>query len=350
MTGEGGAAGPSSSAAAVAAGASKPERRSNALSKKRGRTMKMASHVMTLLGGAVVLASCTSEPREAREEPAAPVVDPGAAQEAQDALLAKRLDSYITECLNLLPERVIKSREVYLSWVNPDTGPTGQERDIRGLYRLPEGHERCIQALQKAGTTPSGIPQLDQAAQGFSEAVIQLTPVMQKACVYYETRAYQTDNWALAKSLHVQLMSSWARFDSTHAAFSNAVESAGDQLDMRELARLEKQGINLRYHVKSFMIASSRSFRLSANAAAPEFAASVQSLEKTAQDLTAYDLAHHNEGGLFYDTADFLNNVSAYVAAIKSAKISPAGGAPDLRPVIVSSYNKLVSSYNRNVR
>jgi hypothetical protein len=175
-----------------------------------------------------------------------------------DTQMTEKLNRYVSKCLNRFSEPVLRSRDRYLSWCAADTGPTGSERHIFGLYKVHGQPSDCAQAVAEAAVLPPSAPELQAAAQSYASALAKILPLLEQANIYYERKNYEDDGFAVGKSLHPQLIAAWTEFDGASKSLSSQVDTLQAEIDVRELARLEQMGKNLQYHIKNVMVISKR--------------------------------------------------------------------------------------------
>lgn len=115
----------------------------------------------------------------------------------------------VRTCLGLA-EITHDSRETYLSWANAATGPTGNERTIRGINDLREHAIACQNALHDH-PPPS---EASEAAKMLLAAIEQLLPVTTEAEAYYREERYKQDHMATGHRLHAPLLAAYTAIDN----------------------------------------------------------------------------------------------------------------------------------------
>ena len=88
----------------------------------------------------------------------------------EDDHLAEKLDPYI-QCINDFSRRIHDTADRYLSWVNPETGVTGSEKNVYGLYELSDP-QTCVDGVKTAVGVGPKDPDLESAGQAFADAVV----------------------------------------------------------------------------------------------------------------------------------------------------------------------------------
>ncbi len=112
------------------------------------------------------------------------------------------------DCLERAAPRAHQSYERYLSWVDPDTGPTCEERHINyGLYPLyANSIAKCDHAAEMGVRDELPFPAMEQAVVVFAKANAELIPLAGKASAYYLQGQYTEDDCAQGKALHSRLI------------------------------------------------------------------------------------------------------------------------------------------------
>jgi len=154
---------------------------------------------------------------------------------------AEKLNLYI-KCYNRADGAFHRSLERYASWVkNMDTGPTGKESLIYGLYSV-SGAEECQKAVSQAKGMSPAMPELEQAGAAYAASLGPLQTTLTEAHTYYDRESYKDDGFAKGKALHPTLIEQANTFMVASRRFSEALEEANDVLQLAELQRMEKEG------------------------------------------------------------------------------------------------------------
>ncbi len=120
---------------------------------------------------------------------------------------SNEIERYAT-CLEKAVPRTHESYERYLSWVDPETGPTCQERYVvYGLYPLyHDSIAKCNGAAELGAANKLPFPTLETAAAVFAKVNEELVPLAQKASAYYLQGQYKNDDCAQGKAMHAKLI------------------------------------------------------------------------------------------------------------------------------------------------
>lgn len=176
---------------------------------------------------------------------AAPAAVQQAAEPAktQDAAanLDQKLGAYI-ECYNALDQKTHSSIQRYASWVkNMETGPTGNEKVIYGLYEIAseQNIKKCQAEFASAAALSPQLP-LDAVAREYLEAMDKLRVVVSEAYVYYDRENYKDDQFAKGKEMHPRLRLAMEEFSARSDKVSTAIELENDKRLEAEMQRLEK--------------------------------------------------------------------------------------------------------------
>jgi hypothetical protein len=160
--------------------------------------------------------------------------------------------------------RAAESWSRYLSWVDVKRGPTGRERIIYGLYSVSasSAREAADKARELAAAEPP-IPALDGASKELAARFEALVPLLNEAEAYYDRKDYLSDGMKGGQALHAKLVPAAEAFLGARARVRVLQEQFKTQIDLHELARLEKtEGKSVRWHARRAMIAASRAVDL----------------------------------------------------------------------------------------
>ncbi len=134
-----------------------------------------------------------------------------------DQNLTEKLNAY-ADLLNYVSDNVRSSYDRYGQWVDLNAGPTGQERNVYGLYQLND-HARYFDAAQVAYDAQPQID-LDQDFPAFKDAYLKLKPLLDQAYAYYDQDDYKDDDFAKGKALHNDLVAAFKAFNAANAKLS----------------------------------------------------------------------------------------------------------------------------------
>ncbi len=170
-----------------------------------------------IIGAALLLAVLTSanlSGARAQSDSAPAAADKAQAAQTDDAeaglrAATKKFNAYV-EFLNRTL-RASESLDRYKSWVNMQTGPTGRERIIYGLYDTYDT-TRETAAATAALTQEPLLPELDAAMRDYIAANGVLGPILNEANGYYERADYKVDKMAEGKALHAKIVAAAGPF------------------------------------------------------------------------------------------------------------------------------------------
>ena len=176
-------------------------------------------------------------------------------QDDIDEQMQEKLDAYII-CLNTLSSPVHSTRARYFSWVNPKTGPTGQERNVFGLFDLPnEAAQKCTAGLAKSKALPPRDAKLEAAGDEFAKSVTELDALIDEVFTYYENKNFKDDKFAKGKAIHPKLMTAFTNFSKADNGLHATLDGITKPLAQRALARIERdEGRKFRYHRKHVLL------------------------------------------------------------------------------------------------
>ena len=132
-----------------------------------------------------------------RENPHITVQAPTTSEELP---IIEKLNAY-TFGVNRMAFRTRESYERYRSWVDMETGPTGKERHIYGLYKL-YNLQPVLDRYNQAKAKAPRLPELERAGTAYVQALHSLALLAQEAMDYYDQKDYLDDEMALGKAIH----------------------------------------------------------------------------------------------------------------------------------------------------
>ncbi len=159
----------------------------------------------------------------------------------EDQALGEKLNGYIRDCLNRYSKSVHSAEERYFSWADSKKGPTGKERNVYGVYEISTDPEACRSAIAKSNAAPPKKPDVEKLAEAYSAALVAVVPIVNDAHKYYERGDYKDDKMSRGKQLHPKLVSAFETFDKADTDLSHLVDQVQEDLDRRELVRIEKE-------------------------------------------------------------------------------------------------------------
>jgi hypothetical protein len=163
------------------------------------------------------------------------------AVQSEDQALGEKLNGYIRDCLNRYSKSVHSAEERYFSWADSKKGPTGKERNVYGVYDISLDPEQCKAAIVKSNAAPPKKADIEKLADAYSAALMAVVPVVNDAHKYYERGDYKDDKMAKGKQLHPRLVTAFETFDKADTELSQLVDQVQEDLDRRELVRIEKE-------------------------------------------------------------------------------------------------------------
>jgi hypothetical protein len=177
----------------------------------------------------------------AREKEAAKAAGQPAQRVDDDAALGEKLNGYIRDCLNRYSKSVHSAEERYFSWADSKKGPSGKERNVYGIYDITLDPEQCKAAIAKSNAALPKKPDIEKLADAYSNALLTVVPVINDAHKYYERGDYKGDKMAKGKQMHPKLITAFETFDKADTELSKLVDQVQEDLDRRELVRIEKE-------------------------------------------------------------------------------------------------------------
>jgi hypothetical protein len=236
-----------------------------------------------------------------------------------DEQLTQKLNRYI-QCTSRTSRQILDSSQRYASWVDPETGVTGTEKNVYGLYRVGD-HQLCIEGIKASNESEPDDPDLEAAATAYAEAFAAVQPLIQEAYAYYNARSYKDDGLAKGKALDPGLRAGFKRFADADAVLRDKVRVRNEALLDRELERIEHtEGRKLLFHTKN-VVARARGVVQVADV--PDFPAldlaamkpALDAYETALAECVAYSESHRTEASSITMYGSFLGDADDFKAA-----------------------------------
>lgn len=300
--------------------------------------------------------------------PAAPIAAaPKAAPKPPAQTESKKLNAYV-DCYNRVDKRAHEAMNRYRQWVkNMDTGPTGKERVVYGVYTVSESSVRdCVKLAEQADDAPA-LPGIDPTVKVYANAVAAWTQTLEEADKYYNREDYKDDQMAKGKALHPELVKRYEAFSAASEAFSQALDVANDKRQAEQLVELEKsEGRKFNYWHISTMVTAKKLVKLVTKDGfdLEQATAALKSYEDAAQGLSDFTKnAAKDELPMMHSSLD--NNAESTLVAAKQLirrvrdkvpysrgeQMNLSGGSgwmvegsPD---ALIRHYNELIAASNR---
>lgn len=129
------------------------------------------------------------------------------------------------DCLNRHSRRVFDSYQRYLSWVNPDKGPTGKEQIVYGIYQLYDPTD----CLEKSATAFEEDAQLSPQVQAYRNALRQAQEISHPLYRYYDREEYLDDKMSVGKTQHRQLVAAYDAYYMTANELGKSLDEIEDR-------------------------------------------------------------------------------------------------------------------------
>jgi hypothetical protein len=322
--------------------------------------------------GLLALGGCkkiVAEAMQANEHPhadAATVVTAEGEHLGEDQALGEKLNGYVRDCLNRFSRPVRASEERYYSWVDPHKGPAAKVRKVNGIDSISVDPDLCRSAVLRANGRPPNLPAMEKKAEAYVASLDELVPVVNEASSYYARGDYKTDKMAKAKELHPKVVGAFEAFDRADGELAEAVDQVQDDLDRRELLRIERdEGNKAHWHVVRATVLAKPVLHESAKdpavidvatlgSSCAAFGGAVSDFEAWAKDNPTDAAKSSKFMGAARDLANAcdalgqrLKEKKPFSAAEKRRLGTSAGpmveGSPD---AVLDRYNRVIEAYN----
>ncbi|MBC7899260.1 MAG: YiiG family protein [Saprospiraceae bacterium] len=153
--------------------------------------------------------------------------------------LSEKTQLYITKCFNPYANRVMDSYQRYTSWVkNENTGPTGRESIVYGLYDVSGDGEDCIAAVAEAQEMEPELPEVEQSAGQYSAALKEAVYQIRSVYKYYDQEDYKDDKFQKGKEAHASLIAAFKNFETVNKSFAAALDDLETKVSNDQLEEL----------------------------------------------------------------------------------------------------------------
>ncbi len=287
------------------------------------------------------------------------------------AIIDQKLNAYV-ELINNVNENVQSSFDRYSSWSDLETGPTGKERNIYGLYQLNDYSTAFAEADRVVALQPA-IP-LDAIYLEYAQKYNTLKPLVEDAYTYYDQKNYKDDDMAAGRAQHEALVAAFKDF----LAVADQLNSDYEKIDLvkrqEELQTLLDDGRQVAYDATDVLVSGQDVFyfirnQLAENGdelakiSAEDFKKTVDQFEKALTRLT--QLVKDNpddvssEYGMAGDTlmpiyisssADYLKSMKALYRSLRDKQFQArdvfakhTSGTPEN---LIYTYNTMVDKFN----
>ena len=313
------------------------------IGRKIGAALLVALLASASLSGAA-RAQNDSAPADA-DKTQAPQAD---AAEAGLHAATKKFNAYV-EFLNRTL-RASESLDRYRSWVNMQTGPTGRERIIYGLYDTYDTTREAAAATAALTQEPL-LPELDAAMRDYIAANAALSPILNEANGYYERADYKEDKMAQGKVLHAKIVAAAEPFLAARAKVDTLITVEKAKVDQARLDMIEKhEGRAANWHVANVMMKARRVMDLLPSNAKPivdlaAFHTAMADYGDAVKGMDAYGAGKPNAFFVFTSQPrSLLSKLRDFQDAVERAKGDARRGGGDQLTWIINDFNMMVTT------
>ncbi|MEM7156602.1 MAG: YiiG family protein [Myxococcota bacterium] len=293
--------------------------------------------------------------------------NPDAPERSEHDKRGEKLQGYI-QCINHASSRVHDAIRRYYSWVDFEKGVTGSEKNVYGLYEVKRD-DKCLTGIDTSNAAEPKDEELESAATAWKGAYETAQAEIIEAHRYYDQKDYLDDDFAKGKEFHPKLAEAFKAFEQADRALRDAVEVRNDEIQRKNLERMEKEdGRKLRFLTALVMAEAKALLKVGdvpdyPELDLPKFEAAIAKYAAALKELNEYVEAHPKEVGTvtifstFHDTAGDMQTAAKELMRRKRddkaytdhEKIRMRSGAfaVDGTPAKLSrAYNDLVSRSN----
>lgn len=229
----------------------------------------------------------------------------------------------LIDCLNGLDASIGRSLDRYVSWLPkaktgaPQPGPTGKERNVYGLYEVPE---HAVKSCKKGLALASKDPAFKGAATKYEAVTDKIVPVINRAKTYYDHGDYKDDKFAKAKELHAALWPLVDEFSQASKEFRAVVVKANDARMDAEVKQVEaKFGRNLLFQKLNLMKVAKATVAVGSDekSTLAELQPLADAYEKAFDEMKTYAASHKAEVAKAFMWTAYASAAEDYLKATK---------------------------------
>lgn len=154
--------------------------------------------------------------------------------------LTEKTNLYIKQCVNNYSNRVIDSYRRYASWIRDvESGPTGKESLVYGLYDVSGDGGDCLDAIKKAKDIEPAMADVEGAADGYGVALKEVVTKIKAIYPYYDHEDYKDDGFQKGKAAHAGLLAAFKNFEVANKSFAGEVDKLEDAVANKHLNELK---------------------------------------------------------------------------------------------------------------
>jgi len=153
--------------------------------------------------------------------------------------LTEKNNLYIKKCINQYSNSVIGSYRRYASWLRDlDSGPTGKESIVYGLYEIHGDGQDCVDAIKKAKAMEPSIADAEAAADQYATALKSAIVQINGIYPYYNHEDYKDDGFQKGRAAHPALLAAFKSFEQANKSFDGEVDKLEDSVANKRLNEL----------------------------------------------------------------------------------------------------------------
>jgi hypothetical protein len=253
------------------------------------------------------------------------------AESSEHNATVEKMNAYVG-ALNRVSEPVNSSYENYVKWCNPETGPTGKERNpyFNAIHEITNTYITKIKEVQDKEPK---MAEIEAAGKNYVTAFEMLYPKAAEAAKYYDQKDYKDDKFDKGKKMHAELIAAYKSFQKADNELHIQYEKLNEIQTEALLKTLKDEGQELRYrttaatkHAKRLLNEINKSYEKS------EFDRSKMKVDSLKADIDTY--------------AKIIEDIREYTKQNPEAAKKELGtfGESGLRTYLSSSDDFLVSS------
>jgi hypothetical protein len=159
--------------------------------------------------------------------------------EKSEAGLNQKTNLYIKDCMNRYSDRVMGSYQRYASWLRDlESGPTGKETLVYGLYDISGDGQDCLTSINKAKEMSPRLPEAEAAADTYGAALKEVIGQIKAIYPYYNHEDYKDDGFQRGKDAHRPLLAAFRGFEKAYKDFTAEVDKLEDEVAEKRLEQL----------------------------------------------------------------------------------------------------------------
>ena len=174
---------------------------------------------------------------------------------SEEERLSRKLALYIA-CIDRSRARIETSWARYVDDIDPESGTPRRKGDAQPfLQAIDKELHPCLEAQERGPKLAPALPEIEAAMSVYLETSTRFAEHTRILHHYYETKTYETDEWAQGKALAPEIASAHQAWMAAAKTLVSAVSDKRDEVEGAMLELIEaREGRSLRWHANHLTI------------------------------------------------------------------------------------------------